>query len=551
MGGTTDRRHRRRSPISIARFIACLLLVLAGCLLPAPASPVAASSDQLPYRIQPGFNSLPVVDTRHLQVSASQQIAVWQDSRDGRPDIYAYDLVGRREFHVAPNAGYRQQPAISGSLVVWVSGSDPSAATIDGIDLRTNETFQVTASPAPVNSPAIDGQTVVWRQRVDGRWIIKGMNLSSHMSFQIDAGGVNEAAPSISGDVVAFQMYQDGEWDVESYDIPSGRITAITSTRDDEVSPIVDGQRLIYLLEPVSGGAPSLVLRDMSSGDQSTIVSGHLIGAIAMGGGLVAWEDWKTGLPDVYAYDIATQTTFAISRSQQAYSPAIGKGMVAWISRSDSGQSQVRAVTLTPPLPSDPQSAPAVPSPDRLYVPQTSHFISAGFKSYWQSHDGPSLFGYPLTEEFKEKDPQSGRMLTVQYFERVEMVYDPDAPAGSRVSLARLGSRLEQGRSFPKAKPGANSADRTYFPQTGYAIAAGFKQFWEQNGGLAVFGYPISNEITEHSRTVQYFERARFEYNPDAKDGASKISLGLLGREALEQLGWLPPQPVDTAAIVP
>lgn len=510
-----------------------------------------SSSQQLPYRIQPGFSSLDVVDTENLHVSSSQQIAVWQDSRDGRPDIYAYDLTSHREFHIAPSAGFRQQPAISGPLAVWVSGSDSTAATIDGIDLRTNETFRVTTIPGQVNSPAVDGQTVVWRQRLNGRWTIQGRNLSSGKAFEIDAGGENEAAPSISGENVVFQMYQHGEWDIESYDVHSGQLTAVTSSPADEVSPIVSGDKLVYLVQPARGGSPLLVLRDMSSGDLTTIVSGHLIGSIAMGGGLVAWEDWKTGLPDVYAYDILSKTTFAVSRSQQAYAPAIGNGIIAWISRASSGQSQIRAVTLTQPLPTDPQSPPAVPNANSLFVQQTSHFISAGFKSFWQSHDGPSLFGYPLTEEFKEKDPQTGRTITVQYFERVEMVYDPSAPAGSQVRLARLGSRLESGRSFPKATPGENTANRTYFPQTGYAISSGFEDFWESSGGLAIFGYPISGEIAEHGRTVQYFERARFEYNPGAKAGTSKVTLGLLGREALEQLGWLPAPPVDTTSVVP
>ncbi len=61
------------------------------------------------------------------------------------------------------------------------------------------------------------------------------------------------------------------------------------------------------------------------------------------------------------------------------------------------------------------------------------------------------------------------------------------------------------------------------FPQTNKAVCGKFLAFWQQHGGLTVFGYPISNEFTEVSAlngeeyTVQYFERAVFELHPDNK----------------------------------
>jgi hypothetical protein len=48
-------------------------------------------------------------------------------------------------------------------------------------------------------------------------------------------------------------------------------------------------------------------------------------------------------------------------------------------------------------------------------------------------------------------------------------------------------------------------------------------QYWQQNGGLAQQGYPISNEFVERSELdgkeyrVQYFERAVFEMHPENK----------------------------------
>jgi hypothetical protein len=50
-------------------------------------------------------------------------------------------------------------------------------------------------------------------------------------------------------------------------------------------------------------------------------------------------------------------------------------------------------------------------------------------------------------------------------------------------------------------------------------IQGRFLEYWQQNGGLPVFGYPITaatNEQTaEGTFQTQYFERNRFEWHPE------------------------------------
>lgn len=59
----------------------------------------------------------------------------------------------------------------------------------------------------------------------------------------------------------------------------------------------------------------------------------------------------------------------------------------------------------------------------------------------------------------------------------------------------------------------------------------GFLTFWRENGGLLIFGYPLTEEIVERGKIVQYFERAKFEYNPLAFGAADQVQVALLGRE--------------------
>ena len=61
------------------------------------------------------------------------------------------------------------------------------------------------------------------------------------------------------------------------------------------------------------------------------------------------------------------------------------------------------------------------------------------------------------------------------------------------------------------------------FKETQRVICGRFLEYWQQHGGLAIFGYPVSNEFLERSgagnleRMVQYFERAVFERHVENK----------------------------------
>jgi hypothetical protein len=77
----------------------------------------------------------------------------------------------------------------------------------------------------------------------------------------------------------------------------------------------------------------------------------------------------------------------------------------------------------------------------------------------------------------------------------------------------------------------------TYFAETGHTLRGMFLQYWKTYGGLAQFGYPITEEFFEPSGPgnaplqVQYFERSRFEMHRDNSVTPNEVLLGLLGRE--------------------
>lgn len=86
------------------------------------------------------------------------------------------------------------------------------------------------------------------------------------------------------------------------------------------------------------------------------------------------------------------------------------------------------------------------------------------------------------------------------------------------------------------AELGAREGERErYFPETGYTIRDPFLEAWERYGGIPVLGYPISGEIVEDGRTVQYTERWRLEHHPEHAGSQWEVLGGHLGREVYEQ----------------
>ncbi|MDQ3704913.1 MAG: hypothetical protein M3437_06780 [Chloroflexota bacterium] len=79
-----------------------------------------------------------------------------------------------------------------------------------------------------------------------------------------------------------------------------------------------------------------------------------------------------------------------------------------------------------------------------------------------------------------------------------------------------------------------SQADSRTFPETGHTVKGKFLKYWDEHGGLAQQGYPISGEMQEQSDTdgktytVQYFERAVFEAHPENQP-PNDVLLSLLG----------------------
>ncbi len=193
------------------------------------------------------------------------------------------------------------------------------------------------------------------------------------------------------------------------------------------------------------------------------------------------------------------------------------------------------------PPPPPPPPAPPPPAGDSLCFPGLTPFcITGAFRQQWETRGRLAINGYPLSDEFRQT-LEDGKSYRVQYFERVRMEYhDEVADPLYQVQLGQFGRRLHPldppaapapGTTAYPAAPGPGGY---HFPATKHNLSDGFLAYWQANGGLAQFGFPLSEVFTEtledgNAYQVQYFERARFEYH------GTEVLLGQFGRRVLAE----------------
>ncbi|NJP06740.1 MAG: hypothetical protein HC837_14535 [Chloroflexaceae bacterium] len=186
-------------------------------------------------------------------------------------------------------------------------------------------------------------------------------------------------------------------------------------------------------------------------------------------------------------------------------------------------------------------------SGDRCFN-ETPYCISGRMSEFWEQNGGLPVFGLPIGPQ--QEEIIEGRPLQVQWFERNRLELHPENAPPNDVLIGRLGDDELQRRGinwfeFPQSEPQEGCA---FFSDTGQNVCGPFLTYWrsqglEQDGqpgiseseSLALFGLPISPLRVEtlsdgETYTVQWFERARFEFHPQ-NPSPYNVQLGLLGRE--------------------
>ena len=169
--------------------------------------------------------------------------------------------------------------------------------------------------------------------------------------------------------------------------------------------------------------------------------------------------------------------------------------------------------------------------------PQTNTCAENAFLDFWTAHGGVEIIGYPIDQPRRFPDG-----LTRQFYERAILEWHPENAPDYQVLLTRLGAVLIDGDPHTAQPPINCNAECHLFTETNHTLRAEFLNYWTAFGGLAVFGYPLTEPFQEVNQAngktylVQYFERNRFEFHPE-NDPRYQVLLGRLGAETLAALG--------------
>ena len=171
---------------------------------------------------------------------------------------------------------------------------------------------------------------------------------------------------------------------------------------------------------------------------------------------------------------------------------------------------------------------PIQTAPPPQYFPITGHTVRDPFITYFLQNGGVAQYGNPITDDYVDQNTR----LLVQYFQKARLEWHPGNDDPYKVQLGLLGVELgKQAAPIPISQiPAGNDPNCQYFGETGHSLCFGFRDYWLQQGGLDRFGYPIGEFTSENGLTVQYFQRARMEWQPGKPEG-QQIQLALLGSQ--------------------
>ena len=521
------------------------------------------------FLMVPGQDAAPVTDGRFV---------AWLVPGEDDPlhrDVYAAALTDRRPVPLSTGPAKRAGLDLSDGVAVWSEGElcESCPSDIVGFRIETGERLAIAATEADETAPAIWGRWVAWlssdgrRQRLMLRDL--NTNLAPETLAQADTAGNQVIGPPRvqSGLVVWLEATSESASGEETWD---WRLLARRVAADEEPMVVAEGESTPYLPEYAVGGETVVYTagEELHAVDIKTGQARALAGPVTdefpptTDGQYVFWGRVSPDQPDqvdILGFDLAAISLFNVTINTGTNRVPIAKeGTLAW-QRAVGDVVEIHVARIADVLPSAPRPDPGTSSEEWVYFPQTGHYLANGFLAFWKRHGGLEVFGYPLTEEFSEWDPDSGKLRTVQYFERARLAYYPEhAGTTLEVQLGRVGVEEAATWGFLESRAFrsflADSQDDpscVFFPETGHHVCGAFLTYWQNHGldlgdpgvskreSLALFGYPISEVFTDpvSGLTVQYFERARFEWHPDDND-RYRVMLGRLGVTLLAEHGW-------------
>jgi beta propeller repeat protein len=312
-------------------------------------------------------------------------LVVWEDSRNGRWDVFARDLASGREIAVTSGPRDARNPAISGNLVVWQQTSAAGDWDIYGARVISDvvHSFPLFVGPEDQTEPRVSGTQVVWQSgtpgvpgdatRGVGRWSIVTQDVNSSQPITITNGQSADTRPAIDGSTIIWQSVVptttlqgpavNGAWDIMAFNVPSGKQFAVAINQNDKVNPEISANTVVWqeyisptLDSPLGVGRWSLQAQDVTTGQPISVTQdiGDMVNP-AIEGGTLVYEGFDSptdspqatpGPSKIKGFDFGGGGKRIISNSAtSAGRPAISRGKVVWEQLSPAGHKKIFGTT--------------------------------------------------------------------------------------------------------------------------------------------------------------------------------------------------------------
>lgn len=506
---------------------------------------------RLPDRQPIEVASVGVTDWWFMPLDTDGEVVVWVDER--APDlIRARRLTGGEPFTVwelPKDAGTASVSglAVADGWVVW-SSYDSTVARVQARNVAAMSDI-ITVSEAPLDSEGgaqlggvdTDDGWVVWGEGwVNVTWdevVAQRLGTDDPPRRFDNADDVDTGDYKLAGDVLALAG--------NTQRLPDTAVQTVTLI---DLETLAERTVSIDYTEHVDGGSYPYVAGLMDFDERYLYVAFQL-----------SIPTSSPGLRQVVAYDLDTDSIFPVLRDFPRLAGAEG-GVMFW--EVGGASASIHAARIEDRLPSAFMPQESTPDPNDAYFVETGHYLRLGFKAYWERNGGLPIFGYPLTEEYRERNRDTTDWYTVQFTERQRFEWHPEnAGTPYEVLLGRLGAEQAADLGLLDDEPFRYRGDDEgpdagciYFRETGHYACDAFVFYWREHGlemgdpgvsyreSLALFGYPLSEPfVTTNSDgdTVwtQYFERAVFELHPE-NVYPYRLLLRRLGAEQLAERGW-------------
>jgi TolB protein len=243
---------------------------------------------------------------------------VWQDDRNGSPEIYLYDLDTSTETQITSLIGSAQQwPDISGDVIVWEDSRNGNY-DIYMYDIGTDTETQVTTDAGGSRQPSICGNKIVWHD--DRNDLTTGYDIfvydipTTTESVLIDAAG-DQVSPDCDNGVVVWEDYRGGLSDIYYYDfndpIPDGAVVSTSAT--NQYWPTTDGATVSWTEDRGTGSGFDVYAYDLSADELITVTTDGNTQAFGHpDGDLLVFTDDRDGNWNVYIYNFTLREEFPL-----------------------------------------------------------------------------------------------------------------------------------------------------------------------------------------------------------------------------------------------